>query len=150
MDVKKALTSPEGKILEFKRDLSSLKPILKTLIAFSNTAGGVLIIGRDDDGTIVGVKSVLSMEEKLANAISDNIFPPLMPEIEVVSVNDRSLLVISVSRWRGPFYLKAKGESEGTYVRLGSTNRVAGPEILDKLKRAITKISFDQMPCLKI
>lgn len=34
---------PEGKNLEFKRDLSSIKPILKTLIAFANTSGGTII-----------------------------------------------------------------------------------------------------------
>ena len=34
------LASPEGKQLEFKRDLSSPTPILKTLVAFANSAGG--------------------------------------------------------------------------------------------------------------
>ncbi|WP_369793141.1 helix-turn-helix domain-containing protein [Methanosarcina sp. 2.H.A.1B.4] len=33
------LSRPEGKTLEFKRDLSSPRNILKTLVAFSNTAG---------------------------------------------------------------------------------------------------------------
>ena len=37
----------EGKTLEFKRDLSSPKNILKTLVAFANTAGGRLIIGAE-------------------------------------------------------------------------------------------------------
>ena len=34
------LTLNEGKTLEFKRDLSSPKNLLKTLVAFANTAGG--------------------------------------------------------------------------------------------------------------
>ncbi|MCG7847734.1 MAG: ATP-binding protein, partial [ANME-2 cluster archaeon] len=34
---------PEGKTLEFKQDLSSPKNMLKTLVAFANTAGGRLI-----------------------------------------------------------------------------------------------------------
>lgn len=34
------LKRPEGKTLEFKRDLSSPGPMLKTLLAFANTAGG--------------------------------------------------------------------------------------------------------------
>lgn len=38
------LDQPEGKTLEFKRDLSSPKPLLKTLVAFANCAGGRLII----------------------------------------------------------------------------------------------------------
>ena len=35
------LASPEGKTLEFKRDLSSPTPILKTLVAFANSAGRI-------------------------------------------------------------------------------------------------------------
>jgi len=38
----------EGKTLEFKRDLSSPRNILKTLVAFANTAGGRLFIGVED------------------------------------------------------------------------------------------------------
>lgn len=75
MDIRNMLSLPEGKTLEFKRDLTSLRPILKTLVAFSNTAGGTLIVGKNNDGTIVGVENVLLMEEKLANAISDSIYP---------------------------------------------------------------------------
>jgi predicted HTH transcriptional regulator len=40
---------PEGKTLEFKRDLSSPKNMFKTLVAFANTAGGRLLIGIEDN-----------------------------------------------------------------------------------------------------
>jgi ATP-dependent DNA helicase RecG len=53
--IKQILTSAEGKTLEFKRDLSSPRPMLKTLLAFANTAGGRLIVGVDDDLRVVGV-----------------------------------------------------------------------------------------------
>ena len=39
------LSQAEGKTLEFKRDLSSPRPLLKTLVAFANTAGGRLVVG---------------------------------------------------------------------------------------------------------
>lgn len=149
MDVEKILTLPESKTLEFKRDLSSTAPILKTLIAFANTAGGILIIGRENEGDIVGVKNVLSIEERLSNVISDSISPPLFPEIEIVSVGGHSLVIVSVSRWRGPFYLNQKGEAQGTYIRLGSTNRKAGPGIIEEIKRSNTKTTFDQSPCIE-
>lgn len=87
VNIENMLTLPEGKTREYKRDLSSLRPIIKTLIAFANTAGGTLIIGRNDDGTIYGVEDVLGAEEKLANAIADNISPSLFPEIETVSID---------------------------------------------------------------
>lgn len=40
MEMEMLIRQPESKTLEFKRDLSSLDPILKTVIAFANTAGG--------------------------------------------------------------------------------------------------------------
>ena len=40
-DINKLLLEPESKTLEFKKDLSSLQPILKTLVAFANTAVSV-------------------------------------------------------------------------------------------------------------
>jgi len=45
MDLIGLLQRSEGKTLEFKRDLSSPEKVLHTLIAFANTAGGLLVIG---------------------------------------------------------------------------------------------------------
>jgi Predicted transcriptional regulator containing an HTH domain and an uncharacterized domain shared with the mammalian protein Schlafen len=96
------------------------------------------------------VGDIFDAEEKLANAIADSIEPPLMPEIEMTSFEGKALIVIRVVHWRGPFYLKAQGPEAGVYVRLGSTNRVAGPELIAELKRSLSKSSFDQLPCLDI
>jgi len=73
----------EGKTLECKRDLSSPEGILKTPVAFANTAGGVVFIGVEDESKHVrGVPDVLA-EEKLADLVSDSILPRLVPDIEV-------------------------------------------------------------------
>ena len=147
MNIDQLLASPEGKTLEFKRDISSAKPILRTLVAFANTAGGTLIIGRADDGVIVGVKDVLAEEERLASLIADCIAPAMLPEIEAFSVGDQSLLLVRVAHWPGPFYLKEKGPEEGVYVRLGSTNRKADSAMLEELRRQHSNSAFDQLPC---
>ena len=44
MDLLDALRRPEGKTLEFKRDLSSPAGLLRTVIAFANTAGGTVLV----------------------------------------------------------------------------------------------------------
>ena len=49
------LLQPEGKTLEFKRDLSSPQNLLKPLVAWANSAGGRLVIGVDDARRVVGV-----------------------------------------------------------------------------------------------
>ena len=80
------LKRTEGKTLEFKRDLSSPEGILKCLVAFANTAGGIVVIGVEDGSKNVrGVPDVLASEEKLANLVSDSIRPRLIPDIEVVA-----------------------------------------------------------------
>ena len=40
MNFTETLREPEGKTLEFKRDLSSPERFLRTVVAFANTSGG--------------------------------------------------------------------------------------------------------------
>ena len=85
MDLVDLLKHPEGKTLEFKRDISSPDGALKTIIAFANTAGGTLLIGVEDkSGHVRGVTQPLDLEEGLANLISDHVAPRLVPEIEIL------------------------------------------------------------------
>ena len=86
MRVEELLTHPEGKTLEFKQDLSAPKNILKTVTAFANTAGGILLIGIED-GTraVLGVKNPLDEEERLCSLIADSIEPRLAPSVELVN-----------------------------------------------------------------
>ncbi|MDP7448727.1 MAG: ATP-binding protein, partial [Candidatus Latescibacteria bacterium] len=70
-DLEDILKRPEGKTLEFKRDLSSPDGVLKTIVAFANTAGGTLLLGIEDGSRHVrGVTDALDMEERLANLVS--------------------------------------------------------------------------------
>ena len=91
------VTLPESRTLEFKRDLSSLTPVLRTLVAFSNTAGGILVIGREDDGHIVGVPDPEREVERLASAVVDGIQPLLLPDIEIVDHEGKRLIVVKVA-----------------------------------------------------
>jgi predicted HTH transcriptional regulator len=76
------LSRPESKTLEFKRDLSSPEKVLRTLVAFANGAGGILIVGVEDGSkSVVGVANPTKEEERMASLISDSIHPPLVPEI---------------------------------------------------------------------
>ena len=141
------LTQPEGKTLEFKRDLSSPKPLLKTLVAFANTAGGRLVVGVDDQRQVVGVAQPLDDEERLCNLIADSIAPRLVPQVELITVQGQTLLVVDVfvsgSR---PHWLKAEGPEQGVYVRLGSTSRQADPQLIEELRRSAQGVAFDEIP----
>ena len=146
MDLIDLLKRDESKTLEFKRDLSSPNGVLRTIVAFANTAGGVLLLGVEDTTRNVrGVEEPLAMEERLANLISDNILPRLIPDIEVLPWRRTHILAIQVhpSSVR-PHYLKSTGLEGGAYVRVGSTNRRADSELIDELRRFSRGETFDE------
>jgi ATP-dependent DNA helicase RecG len=147
MKFNKILHQPEGKTLEFKQDLSSPKPVLKTLTAFANTAGGRLVIGVTEDRRIIGVADPLKEEERLCSLIADSISPRLVPNIEMITMDDKTLLIAEVflSNAR-PHYLRSEGVEKGVYVRLGSTNRQADSELTGELRRSVEGVAFDEMP----
>ena len=78
MDIVKLIKLKESQTLEFKRDTSSLDPILKSVIAFANTVGGLLLIGVEDDGTIIGITNPSKIQEQLANSIAHRIQPKIL------------------------------------------------------------------------
>lgn len=148
MKIDELLTRPEGKTLEFKRDLSSPKNILKTITAFANSAGGVLLIGIED-GTraVLGVKDPLDAEERLCSLIADSIEPRLAPGVELVHWKGRTLLAVEVypSALR-PHWLQSLGMENGVLVRVGSSNRQADGPLAAELRRSALNLSYDEEP----
>ena len=148
MKLEELLRSPEGKTLEYKRDLSSPKRVLRTLVAFANAAGGQLVLGIED-GTrhVVGVAEPLDLEERIANLVADAVEPRLRPQIEIVPWRRTHVVVVTVhpSALR-PHHIVAEGPERGTYVRLGSTNRVADAALVAELARRTGAEGFDEEP----
>lgn len=148
MDLTDILRRPEGKTLEFKRDLSSPQGFLRTVAAFANTAGGTIVVGvADRTRAVRGVDNPLDLEERAASLISDSIQPRLLPDIEVIGFRDRQLLAVRVypspSR---PHFIKRAGRRSGTYVRVGSTNRQADAQMIAEMQRFAIGESFDEWP----
>ena len=142
------LARDEGKTLEFKEHCRPLKSIVRTAVAFANTAGGNIVIGvKDKTKEVVGVADPLVDEERLANAFADGIRPLLVPDIQIHAWRKLHLIVVAVPHAVGPYYVRSEGPENGVYIRLGSTNRPAGPELLAELQRLARNTFFDEQPC---
>lgn len=148
MELAEILSKPEGKTLEFKRDLTSPDGVLRTAVAFANTSGGRILIGIDGKTkTVRGLRNVLTEEERLANLIADSISPKLMPSIEMLSWRRSQLLLIEIHPSPArPHHLIRLGPEKGVFVRVGSTNRCADPVLTEELKRYGRITSFDEQP----
>ena len=137
----------ENKKLELKETLPSNEKIAKSVIAFSNTSGGKLVIGVNNKREIVGIDEdkIFEYEEKISSIISDLCYPNILPEIYVQNIHGKVVLVIEV--FRGsllPYYLKNKGKLKGTYIRVGSTNRVVDEAMITELQRQRFNKTFDE------
>lgn len=146
LDERGRVCALEGKTLEFKRDLSSPTKPLRTIVAFANSAGGRLVIGVDDDRTVVGVSDPLAEEERITSLISDLISPQLVPAIDLVTVGETTVLVVDVPlSTRRPHFMSAQGPDHGVYVRLGSTTRQADPALVAELERNARGAAFEDL-----
>ena len=54
LDERGRVSALEGKTLEFKRDLSSPTKPLRTIVAFANSAGGLLVVGELPGYPVIG------------------------------------------------------------------------------------------------
>ncbi|MEG1540246.1 MAG: putative DNA binding domain-containing protein, partial [Muribaculaceae bacterium] len=147
MNIKKILIQPEGRRLEFKAELPENSDLAKTMVAFANDAGGDLYIGvADDPREVIGLdeEKLMAIEEKISNILFDRCYPAILPEIKFISEGDKHLIQVTVFRGSTPpYYLKEKGKLQGTFIRVGSTNRLADEAIISELERRKRNISFD-------
>jgi len=146
------LTTPEGKTFECKRDLSSPQNLLKTLVAFANSAGGLVLIGvADATRDVIGLPEPLQAEEQLCNLIADGIAPRLVPNVELVAHGDLNLLLVEVfPSSQRPHHLIKQGPDQGVFVRLGSTNRQADSALIEELRRSVSGAAFDEQPMVEL
>ena len=147
MDIKEIVKQPEGRRLEFKEALPENAELANTVIAFANDAGGELYIGvRNNPREIVGLpeEELTKTEEKISNIIFDRCYPAILPEITFLTEEDKHIIRVTVYRGSAPpYYSKEKGKWKGTYIRVGSSNRLANEEIIAELERRKRNISFD-------
>ena len=141
------IQQPEGRRLEFKGGLPTNSDIAKTIVAFANDAGGEIYLGVEDaPRQIIGLPEddLPHIEEQISNLIYDRCQPTILPEISILSVENKHLIRIQV--YKGsmpPYYLKNEGKLKGTYIRVGSNNRLADENIIAELERKRMNISFD-------
>jgi hypothetical protein len=138
----------EGARLEFKStlrwNLHANKPgkeiemaCMKTVAAFLNSDGGVLLVGVEDSGRILGIEQDnFPNEDKFLlhfnNLVKQHLGLKCVPFIAFAlkRVGDRSVLVVDCARATTPVFVK-QGNREDFYVRVGpGTRELATSEAL--------------------
>lgn len=140
----------ESEVVEFKRELND--SVIKEIIAFCNTNGGTIIIGYDDNGTVVGLENAKTDLDKLSSKINDSIEPSVnfLVSSRIETENGKDIIVIKVLKGiNKPYYVKSKGmTTDGVYVRLGATVQHATKETIKEMIIESIGITFEKNICV--
>lgn len=134
----------EDSTIEFKRELPRRNALADEIAAFANARGGVLLIGVDDHGDIVGLDqhNLDQTEKTVVEICRDSIEPQVSIFTEKLQLDGKVLLKIDVPR--SLFVHKSPG---GYLTRQGSSKRVMPTDQLARLLQSRSQariISFDE------
>lgn len=120
---------------DFKAAVETRKPIswLKSVSAFANGIGGILLFGINDDRNIVGLADAQKAAEDISRLIKDRISPIPNFVLHAVREEKKDVLILSVSAGRStPYFYKSEGKRE-TYIRVGNESIPAPDYMVNEL-----------------
>ncbi len=134
----------EGTFLEFKNRVPAPERIAKEVVAFANTRGGTLLLGVEDDGTVIGVKDAAEEEFALEQALRRHARPVPAIEAERVRVSrKRDVIVVTVRESdRKPHYVVVK-RSRTAYVRVDDKSLEASGEAIGLMRKKTGDVLFE-------
>jgi ATP-dependent DNA helicase RecG len=139
----KLLNEGESERVEFKPSLSQTDKILECVSAFSNTDGGILVIGVRYTGEVIGVDIGKRTIESLANRIKQNTDPKVYPSINTEEFDAKHVVILEVEEGKQKPVL-ASGRA---YRRVGRTNQKLGSEAIRDLALETSKVYWDERVC---
>lgn len=139
----------ESSNVEFKRDSEHRDSIAKDISALLNFEGGYVLLGVENNGDVCGItKSRQQAEEWVMNLASQNIQPACIPSWSCVSFDDGKVVgVVGLPADSPSKPHKAKqGAAWQTYVRVGTTSRLATYEQEGRLYQSAGVMRYDVKP----
>lgn len=110
-DLQILISNGEDTRQQFKRDFNHVDGMAAELVAFTNTAGGKLIIGVADNGDIEGLDAndVHRLNQMISNAASQHVKPPINPLTTNIRTEQGLVMIIEVEPGLNKPYMDGQG-----------------------------------------
>jgi ATP-dependent DNA helicase RecG len=131
---------------QFKENVNNPNSLTAEIVAFSNSGGGNIFIGVNDDGNITGLTNadVGRLNQLISNAASQSVRPPVNPQTENVSFPEGLVIVVKVSDGISKPYMDNAG---AIWVKNGSDKRkVTSREELQRMYQSAGLVHGDEIP----
>ncbi len=140
------LSRGEDSRQQFKTDMNNADALAAEIVAFSNTAGGRIFIGVNDDGSVRGLSGadVARLNMLIANVASQVVRPAVNPLTENVPHPAGTVLVLSIAEGVNKPYMDKNG---AIWVKNSSDKRRAtSREELQRLFQQAGLVHADETP----
>lgn len=111
------ITFGENETTEFKTSFND--EVIVSLVAFSNTNGGSVYIGLEDDGTVKGITLNKETIAQWINEIKNKTAPSIIPDAETIEVDGKVVAVLTIQEYpvkpvsfRGKYYKRLKNSNQ--------------------------------------
>jgi len=145
-EVLEILNRGEDSQHQFKRNFTNAESLAGEMVAFSNSSGGMIMIGVNDNGKPEGLSSddIKRLNQLISNTATNNVKNPINPLTENIRVGDRLLMVVHVSEGMDKPYMDNNGV---VWIKSGSDKRrVTSKEELRRLFQSSDLIHADEVP----
>ena len=106
--------------VEFKREYTA--DIKKEVMAFANSGGGVIYVGRDDDGNPYPLSDVDETLTQITNSVRDGLSPDVTMFVGY-ETGENGITITVREGTNKPYFLPEKGlKPSGVYVRQGASS----------------------------
>ena len=132
---------------QLKQNINSPESLAGDLVAFSNSKGGKIIIGVNDQGKVIGLSSddIRRINQLLSNTATGLVREPINPTTEIISTA-AGLLVMVVTVPEG--ISKPYSDNKGVFwVKSGADKRrVTAREEIQRLLQSADLVHADEVP----
>ena len=144
-EIRAQISQGEDQQHEFKRLIDNPESIAGEIVALANSDGGLLFIGVEDDGTIVGCSDPAKVKQTLTNICRDRCRPPITPGLEEVSIDDKVVVILTILP--GLNRQKPYSTQGGRfYLRVGADKKDATGRELIRIAQSAGELHYDESP----
>lgn len=133
---------------QFKLNFTNIDSLTQELVAFSNSGGGKIFIGVDDDSNIKGLQpaDIKRLNQLISNAASQSVKPSINPLTENINTTHGIVIIVNVSPGLNKHYMDNNGH---IWVKNGADKRrVTAREEMQRLFQESNLIYADETPIL--
>lgn len=133
--LKRWIKEGEGSQLEFKLKANHPDKIMREVVAFANTDGGILLLGVDDDGQLKGLKFPVEDKYVMESAFNKYLSGEVVYSVDVCPLeNGREILIYHIEKSPDKIIRFKENGEEKVYVRIKDKSVKASLEVRQILK----------------